>query len=84
VLDLGDNEITAIPMNIDQLKNLQELILWGNVIGVFPDELAGLKKLKKLDLLNNEMNKEEQDRVKSYLPNAKILLSPPCVCHFDD
>ena len=84
-LDLGDNYIDSIPMDIDALSELKKLTLWSNVIGYYPASLGDLPKLEWLDLQLNDMTLEEQEALKSWLPNRVDLnLSPPCRCVFDE
>lgn len=83
-LDLSDNEIGKLPDEIHRLQNLKELILWSNIIGYYPTSLIRMKSLVYVDLLNNEMNDQEQERVVNLLKDAEIKLSPPCDCTFYD
>jgi hypothetical protein len=39
-----------------------------------------MQQLKVLDVLNNAMSRETQQRLKSGLPKCKIIMSPPCAC----
>lgn len=83
-LNLSQNEIAKLPDEIHRLINLKELILWSNVIGYYPTTLIRMKELKYVDLLHNEMNDQEQERVRNLLKDATINLSPPCDCTFYD
>lgn len=83
-LDLSDNELSRIPDEIHRLENLEELILWSNMIAYFPGSMMRMNRLRLVDLLNNEMNMYEHDRLRGLLPDAELVLSPPCNCIFDD
>ncbi len=83
-LDLSSNEIQKIPDEIHRLQQLEELILWSNLIGYYPTTLMRLDSLRLLDLLHNEMNDAEQERVKQLLQQTTIKFSPPCDCTFQD
>lgn len=71
-LDLTYCSIENIPPQIENLKNLTQLIIPENVISSLPDEIKELKNLKYLDLRGLEFSKEEQKRTKKLLPNCKI------------
>ncbi|XP_055497878.1 leucine-rich repeat-containing protein 40 [Leucoraja erinacea] len=53
VLDVHDNQLTALPRAIGQLVNLQKLILSHNKLKELPDELWNLRSLKNLQLQHN-------------------------------
>lgn len=79
-LNLADNLIETIPDQIDDLEKLQYLILWDNPISYYPLSFANMTALKYLDLLNNQMNAQTQQRLKTALPDCRIIFSPPCNC----
>ena len=83
-LSLGDNFIEEIPLDVDHMTSLRHLALWGNLIGRYPASLGDLPNLRTLDLLHNDMTAEEQELVSSMLPQAKVLMSEPCLCEFQD
>ena len=83
-LSLGDNFIEEIPLDVDHMASLRHLGLWGNLIGRYPASLGDLPNLRTLDLLHNDMTAEEQELVSSMLPQAKVLMSEPCLCEFQD
>ena len=83
-LSLGDNFIEEIPLDVDHMASLRHLALWGNLIGRYPASLGDLPNLRTLDLLHNDMTAEEQELVSSMLPQAKVLMSEPCLCEFQD
>ena len=80
VLDLADNIIDSIPDEIDRLTALTTLALWDNPIAYYPERLTEMQQLRVIDLLNNAMSRETQERLKSDLPQCKIIMSPPCAC----
>jgi hypothetical protein len=54
------------------------------MIGYYPGSLMRMENLRLVDLLNNEMNAYEQERLHELLPKTELILSPPCNCIFDD
>ena len=79
-LDFSDNFLTEIPESIENLQELRLLILWDNPINSYPNELGELNKLEHLDLLNNIMSYDTQERLISLLPKCNIIMSTPCRC----
>jgi Leucine-rich repeat (LRR) protein len=79
-LNLADNIIESIPDEVDRLDSLETLALWDNPIGYYPERLTEMQHLKVLDVLNNAMSRETQQRLKTGLPNCKLIMSPPCAC----
>ena len=80
ILDLGDNLIEKIPNDIDHLVALESLILWDNPIVQYPASMGDMASLKFLDLLHNQISYDTRDRLKSLLPDTKIITSEPCSC----
>ena len=84
-LRLGDNLIDSIPLHIDKLPQLAHLSLWSNVISYYPASLGDARSLKSLDLQYNDMTAEEQEMLKSWLPEqVELTLSAPCRCDFEE
>ena len=83
-LYLGDNFITAIPIDIDLLKNLEWLGLWSNLLRRFPSSLSDMPELSTLDILYNDMTFSEQTWLLELLPHIDVEMSEPCHCTFDD
>ncbi len=54
-LDLSGNQLKGIPETIFKLKFLQKLYLDHNDIGIIPDELGGLIKLKEFSIRDNKV-----------------------------
>lgn len=55
ILHLENNHLKGVPKNIKRLKQLEMLYLNDNDFISFPREVTGLKKLKYLDLKNNQL-----------------------------
>ncbi len=54
-LDLGDNSLTRLPEEIEQLSALEELDLSSNELTTFPNRLCHLHSLKELNLFGNQI-----------------------------
>lgn len=79
-LVLNQNQIVALPSSMGKLKKLVYLDMWSNNLSVVPAEISDCTSLKEVDLRVIEMTKDEQDRIKKLLPNAKVHMSPYCSC----
>jgi len=55
-IDLSNQNLTKIPEEIFEFKNLKKLILRNNKIKVIPQEIEKLKKLETLELSGNNIN----------------------------
>lgn len=55
-LDLGGNQLTALPDDMFDLTDLEELDLCQNVLAILPPAVGKLRKLKKLNLEFNRQN----------------------------
>jgi len=69
---LGNNELTEIPSGIGKLENLEFISLFVNKLTTLPPEIANLKKLTFLGLTGNPISKDEQAKIKSWLPKTDI------------
>jgi adenylate cyclase len=78
LLSFKNTELAFLPNEIAELKSLRELDLRGTRISHLPE---GLDHLKKIDLRLTELNKAEQEAIRSQYPNTKIYFSSPCNCH---
>jgi len=80
-LDLSSNKLTELPKELSVLK-LDTIIMWDNRIRIFPNEFKEMNEtLKYLDLRAIQMNKEEQNTIRSLFPKTKIRLAHPCNCN---
>ncbi len=55
-LNLTHFELTYIPSEIAQLKNLRRLDISNNNLTFLPPEIGQLQNLERLDLYNNQLN----------------------------
>jgi Leucine-rich repeat (LRR) protein len=72
VLDLTDNPGLGKIDYIVLLENLEELYLYGCNLNKLPNDLYKMKKLRKLGLLGNNLDKTEIERIKKELPDCVI------------
>ncbi|EMK23721.1 leucine-rich repeat domain-containing protein [Leptospira kirschneri] len=72
VLNLWNNQLTTLPKEIGQLKNLQRLELNNNQLTTLSKGIGQLKNLKKLYLNNNQLSSEEKERIRKLLPKCQI------------
>jgi len=72
-LNLSFNRLTEIPPEIGELQNLQTLKLSYNNLQDLPEEIRQLSQLENLWLMWNPINSLEQEKIKSWLPNCKII-----------
>ncbi len=63
VLDLANNNLEDLPLNLDQLSNLQRLSLDHNQLQVLPNELYDLKSLNHLSLDANPLSEETKQKL---------------------
>ena len=52
---LSSNELTTLPPEIGNLKNLERLALPGNKLTTLPHEIGNLKNLEVLGLVDNQL-----------------------------
>lgn len=55
VIDLEDNNLSSLPKEIGQLKNLEELYLYNNKLTELPIEFQNLKSLRTLSVAYNNL-----------------------------
>lgn len=79
-LELNRNLIVTLPPQISQLVHLEKIELWDNEIDSLPDEIKNLKQLKVLELRGILFTDEDQKKIKTLLPDARIYFSPSCLC----
>jgi Leucine-rich repeat (LRR) protein len=56
VLDVSDNQLSALPDEIGQLAKLQTLDLSGNQLHILPSAIGMLSRLQALDVSGNPLN----------------------------
>ncbi|KAJ3104539.1 hypothetical protein HDU96_008904 [Phlyctochytrium bullatum] len=76
VLHLANNELTALPKEIGNLKNLDTLVLRDNKLSALPEEIGKLSSLKHLHLQGNKLEVLPITLAKTALAtqNATLLL----------
>ena len=79
-LSLNRNLIESLPPEIGKLKNLEVLEMWDNELSTIPDEVKGMYNLHEWELRGILFTEEEQHRIHSLLPDARIYFSPSCNC----
>ncbi|CAH0402886.1 unnamed protein product [Chilo suppressalis] len=70
LLNISDTCLTSIPDEIKLLSNLQSLLLFGNKLEIFNENITSLTKLKVLDLSRNQLT-----AIPNSLNNMKELTS---------
>ncbi|EKO16979.1 leucine-rich repeat domain-containing protein [Leptospira kirschneri] len=70
VLNLWNNQLTTLPKEIGQLKNLRELLLRHNQLTTVPKEIGQLKKLRWLLLDANPILPKELKRIQKFIPKC--------------
>lgn len=79
-LHLGQNPITQVPDAISKLDELVVLDLWSTEVPRLPLSIKEMTSLQVIDLRMIEINDEEQDYWREYLPDVKIHFSQSCNC----
>ena len=74
-LDLGYNKLVSIRKSIGNLSSLKCLDLGYNQLTNLPKSIKKLQKLETLILWENNISKEEQDKIRKWLPNTKIYFN---------
>jgi Leucine-rich repeat (LRR) protein len=72
-LDLSHNELNALPEELTQIQTLEILSLRNNNIIVLPVEIDKWINLKEIDITNNPIDSAELERIRTTLPNVKII-----------
>ncbi|KOO25026.1 leucine-rich repeat-containing protein 1 [Chrysochromulina tobinii] len=65
MLDASDNKLTALTDAIGECTELEELILYRNGIKALPAAVGKLKKLRVLNVFNNQLIKLPPERYAS-------------------
>ena len=79
-LGLNRNLLETLPASIGQLEQLEVLEMWDNEVDSLPAEIRYLHKLKTLELRGILFSQQEQDQIRSLLPDTDIYFSPSCNC----
>ncbi|NPE09346.1 MAG: leucine-rich repeat domain-containing protein, partial [Asgard group archaeon] len=74
-LRLGFNEVSVLPENFGNLKNLEKFYFQKNWLNAIPESFTKLKKLTHLNLNQVQMTKVSDVLLK--LPNLKFLWIQP-------
>ncbi len=67
------NQFEFLPPEITNLHELKVLQIINSNVTAIPKKIAQLKNLTWLDLYNNQLSKEEKDKVRKMLPNCNIV-----------
>ncbi|MDI9395672.1 MAG: COR domain-containing protein [Euryarchaeota archaeon] len=82
-LDLSFKELSSLPPEIKELKNLKELYISNNQLSSLPPEIKELKNLTKLYIFNNQLSslppeiKELKNLTKLDISNNQLSSLPP-------
>ena len=71
VLDLRENQLTALPESIGALVGLEKLHLHYNKLTALPESIVALTALTWLDLRNNPLTKPQSPAVEAWLAALK-------------
>ena len=71
-LDLSDNVALTSVDNIEKISSLEYLSLDGCRVTKLPERIGDLKNLKELGLIGNNIDKQEQKRIKEALPDCIV------------
>ena len=74
-IDLTDNAGLREIETLTKIETLEYLWLYGCGLTKLPKDISNLKNLKQLGLVGNNLDKNEQQRIKNALPN--------CIINFD-
>ncbi|OJJ19101.1 hypothetical protein BKI52_20000 [marine bacterium AO1-C] len=72
-LDLSYNQMTYVTSSIRNLRFLYKLDLSHNQLQALPPAFKQLTSLEELNLKGNPMDKATVDKIKSWLPNCKVI-----------
>ncbi len=70
---LPGNQLTQLPSQIGELKNLQTLDLTYNQLTILPVKIANLTALQTLNLQGNPISEQEIAKIRQYLPKCSII-----------
>jgi len=69
---LSNNQLTGLPAELGQLKNLEVLDVSSNKLTGLPLELGNLTQLRLLDISGNDYSTQDLDQIAARLPNTEI------------
>ena len=72
-LNLNNNKFAKFPEQIFSLKKLESLSLINNQIDSISSKISTLENLKYLNLANNNISLDNQEKIRTYLPNTFIV-----------
>lgn len=80
-IDLSRNPLESLPDGMAYMPRLNELVLWSTNITQFPDSFAELSEtLQHLDLRSCSLTYDEQQAIRTLLPDTKIQWDQACNC----
>ena len=72
---MSRNDLYLISPEIGKLTSMEELDLWNNPIKEFPEEMRGMKNLKRMDLRVVQLNEKEKKKLMKMFPDSKLQFS---------
>ena len=79
-LGLNRNLIETLPKTIGQLEKLKVIEMWDNEVQFLPEEIKYLHNLQVFELRGILFSEQEQEQIRSLLPETDIYFSPSCNC----
>lgn len=79
-LGLNRNLIETLPKTIGQLEKLKVIEMWDNEVNYLPEEIKYLHNLRLFELRGILFSEQEQQQIRSLLPETEIYFSPSCNC----
>ena len=79
-LRMGKNPMRYLPATIAQLHNLETLDLWNAEIDDFAPEFLQMNWLKKLDLRQTRLSRDQLQQIRDALPDTEIKATWQCDC----
>jgi len=73
ILIFNKNEMVAVPIEVQELTQIEELWLEDDGLKMLPDVIGNLKNLKVLRLMNNPLEDAEIEKVQGMLPQTKVM-----------
>jgi internalin A len=79
-LRMGKNPMRYLPASIARLRNLETLDLWNAEIDDFAPEFLQMTWLKKLDLRQTRLSRDQLQQIRDALPDTDIKATWQCDC----